>query len=110
MRRRRRPHHRREAHSDDRPGRRPARSPSRSPQRRYVFKLAPNAADTAGALTAELTRRNIRKVALLHSADSYGQEGLTALRGEFDKANIRPVRVEAVRPTDTDLDAARSRS
>ncbi|RZU78191.1 amino acid/amide ABC transporter substrate-binding protein (HAAT family) [Micromonospora kangleipakensis] len=72
-------------------------------QRRYVFKLAPNAADSAGALTTELTRRNIRKVAVLHSADNYGQEGLTALRGEFTKAGIRLLRAEAVRTTDTDV-------
>ncbi|WP_406040761.1 ABC transporter substrate-binding protein [Micromonospora sp. NBC_00898] len=78
-------------------------------QRRYVFKLAPNAVDTAGALTTELTRRNIRKVAVLHTADSYGQEGLAALRGEFTKANIRLLRAEAVRPTDTDLTSQVSR-
>ncbi|GAA4571451.1 ABC transporter substrate-binding protein [Micromonospora coerulea] len=72
-------------------------------QRRYVFKLAPNAADSAGALTTELTRRNIRKVAVLHSADNYGREGLTALSREFNKAGIRLLRTEAVRPTDTDV-------
>ncbi|SCL13275.1 amino acid/amide ABC transporter substrate-binding protein, HAAT family [Micromonospora rhizosphaerae] len=72
-------------------------------QRRYVFKLAPNAADNAAALTVELTRRNIRKVALLHGADNYGQEGLTALRGQFGKAGIRLLDAEAVRPTDTDV-------
>lgn len=72
-------------------------------ERKYVFKLAPNAADTAAALTAELTRQGIRKVAVLHSGDDYGQEGRTALDREFDKAGIRLVRAEAVRPTDTDV-------
>ncbi|WP_446216929.1 ABC transporter substrate-binding protein [Micromonospora sp. IBHARD004] len=72
-------------------------------QRRYVFKLAPNAVDSAGALTTELTRRNIRKVTVLHSADDYGQEGLSALRGEFTKAGIRLLGAEAVRTTDTDV-------
>ncbi|MFE9688492.1 ABC transporter substrate-binding protein [Micromonospora sp. NPDC005806] len=72
-------------------------------ERRYVFKLAPNAADSAAALTTELKRRGLAKVAVLHSADNYGQEGLAALQGEFDKARIRMVRAEAVRGTDTDV-------
>ncbi|GAB3953233.1 hypothetical protein GCM10027614_58320 [Micromonospora vulcania] len=42
-------------------------------ERRYVFKLGPNAADSAAALTTELRRRNIRKVGLLHSDDDYGR-------------------------------------
>ncbi|MGW4152321.1 ABC transporter substrate-binding protein [Micromonospora chersina] len=71
--------------------------------RRYVFKLAPNAADSAAALTTELTRRNIRKVAVLHSADKYGQEGLAALNSEFGKAGIKLTRAESVRTTDTEV-------
>ncbi|MEU5723207.1 ABC transporter substrate-binding protein [Micromonospora sp. NPDC047738] len=72
-------------------------------ERKYVFKLAPNAGDSAAALTAELARKGLRKVAVLHSADQSGQEGLTALRREFGKAGIRLLRAEAVRPTDTDV-------
>ncbi|MDG4804692.1 ABC transporter substrate-binding protein [Micromonospora sp. WMMD980] len=74
-------------------------------QRRYVFKLAPNAVDSAAALTTELTRRGIRKVAVLHSADGYGQEGLAALRREFDKTTLRLVADESVRTTDTEVSA-----
>ncbi|PZF91039.1 ABC transporter substrate-binding protein [Micromonospora deserti] len=72
-------------------------------ERRYVFKLAPNAADSAAALTSELRRKGIRKVGVLHSADDYGREGLAALRSEFDKARIRLVRAESVRGTDTEV-------
>ncbi|MET8836155.1 ABC transporter substrate-binding protein [Micromonospora sp. NPDC004540] len=72
-------------------------------ERRYVFKLAPNAADSAAALTTELTRRNIRKVAVLHSADKYGEEGLAALNGEFAKAGVKLARAESVRTTDTEV-------
>ncbi|WP_089155227.1 ABC transporter substrate-binding protein [Micromonospora sp. NBS 11-29] len=72
-------------------------------QRRYVFKLAPNAADSAAALTTELTRRQIRKVAVLHSGDGYGQEGLTALRREFGKTSVKLVAAESVRTTDTEV-------
>ncbi|GAA2704936.1 ABC transporter substrate-binding protein [Micromonospora olivasterospora] len=72
-------------------------------ERRYVFKLAPNAADSAAALTSELRRRGVRKAALLRSDDSYGEEGLTALRREFDKVDIKLVADEAVRTTVTDV-------
>ncbi|MEU1684471.1 ABC transporter substrate-binding protein [Micromonospora sp. NPDC005707] len=72
-------------------------------ERRYVFKLAPNAADSAAALTAEMVRRNIRKVAVLHSADKYGEEGLAALVSQFAKADIKLTRAESVRTTDTEV-------
>ncbi|MFF3851690.1 ABC transporter substrate-binding protein [Micromonospora sp. NPDC002575] len=71
--------------------------------RRYLFKLAPNAADSAAALTTELRRRGIRKVAVLNSDDSYGREGLDVLRREFDKANIKLLSDQAVKTTDTDV-------
>jgi branched-chain amino acid transport system substrate-binding protein len=71
--------------------------------RRYVFKLAPNAADSAATLTTELRRQGIRRVAVLHSDDDYGREGLTLLRGEFAKAGLRLVRYAAARNTDTDV-------
>jgi branched-chain amino acid transport system substrate-binding protein len=72
-------------------------------ERRYTFQLAPNADDSAATLTAELGRRGIRKVALLHSADAYGREGLTALDKQFDKSGIRLLSAEDVRTTDTDV-------
>ncbi|PZG10274.1 ABC transporter substrate-binding protein [Micromonospora craterilacus] len=72
--------------------------------RRYVFKLAPNAADNAGALTVELRRRNIRTVGVLRSDDAYGREGVQALRGEFDKAGIEVLAETSVRGTDTEVD------
>ncbi|GGM22862.1 MULTISPECIES: ABC transporter substrate-binding protein [Micromonospora] len=72
-------------------------------ERRYMFKLAPNAADSAAVLVDELGRSGIRRVALLHSDDNYGREGLTALRSELDKADIRLVRRSAVPTTATDL-------
>ncbi|RIV38665.1 ABC transporter substrate-binding protein [Micromonospora radicis] len=72
--------------------------------RRYVFKLAPNAADNAGALTVELRRRNIRTVGVLRSDDTYGREGAAALRGELSKAGIEVLAEASVRGTDTELD------
>ncbi|WP_433127319.1 ABC transporter substrate-binding protein [Micromonospora sp. CA-240977] len=71
-------------------------------ERRYVFKLGPNAPDSAAALTTELRRNNIRKVGALVSDDDYGQEGATALKSELDKANIT-FREQRVKTTDTDV-------
>ncbi|MFG1798869.1 ABC transporter substrate-binding protein [Micromonospora carbonacea] len=71
--------------------------------RRYLFKLAPNAADSAAALTTELRRRGIRKVTVLNSDDSYGREGLDVLRREFDKTNIKLLSDQSVKTTDTDV-------
>ncbi|MER5701354.1 ABC transporter substrate-binding protein [Micromonospora sp. NPDC002296] len=71
--------------------------------RRYVFKLAPNALDSAAALTGELRRLRIKKAAVLNSEDSYGQEGLAALRSEFSKADIRLVSDQEIKATETDV-------
>ncbi|MBX7265231.1 ABC transporter substrate-binding protein [Micromonospora sp. Llam7] len=73
-------------------------------ERRYMFKLAPNAADSAAALTVELRRRNIDTVGLLRSEGAYGQEGATALRREFGKVGIHVLTEASVRGTDTELD------
>ncbi|MEU6074370.1 ABC transporter substrate-binding protein [Micromonospora sp. NPDC047074] len=73
-------------------------------ERRYMFKLAPNAADSAAALALEMKRQGIRKAALLHTADTYGREGLVALTGELTKAGIDLVSDESVRTTDTEVD------
>ncbi|MEU5908324.1 ABC transporter substrate-binding protein [Micromonospora sp. NPDC047527] len=72
-------------------------------QRRYVFKLGPNAADSAAALTTELRRKNIRKVGLLYSDDDYGREGVVALRRELTKVNIKVAGEESVKTTDTEV-------
>ena len=72
-------------------------------ERRYMFKLAPNATDSAAALTAELRRGKVRRVAVLHSDDTYGKEGLAALEGELSKAKIKLLNAETIRPTDTDV-------
>ncbi|RAN93575.1 hypothetical protein GAR06_02330 [Micromonospora saelicesensis] len=71
-------------------------------ERRYVFKLGPNAPDSAAALTTELRRNNIRKVGMLVSDDDYGQEGATALKSELDKAKIT-LRQQRIKTTDTDV-------
>jgi branched-chain amino acid transport system substrate-binding protein len=75
-------------------------------ERRYLFKLAPNAADSSAALAAELRRKGITKVGLIHTDDVYGRDGLAAMTGELRKAAIELVPAEEVKSTDTDLAAA----
>ncbi|MEU4399356.1 ABC transporter substrate-binding protein [Micromonospora orduensis] len=72
-------------------------------ERRYMFKLGPNAADSAAALTSELRRKGVRKAGLLYSDDDYGREGAAALRRELAKTEIKPSGEQVVKTTDTDV-------
>ncbi|HET6534257.1 MAG TPA: ABC transporter substrate-binding protein [Actinoplanes sp.] len=71
--------------------------------RRYVFKLAPNAADSAAAMVADLVQNRIDKVAVLHANDLYGRGANDALYAQLKKAGIERTGVEAVKPTATDI-------
>lgn len=70
--------------------------------RRYMFKLGPNARDNAAAIIAELAADKIESVALLHTDDSYGEEGWKTLTAELP-GTIRLVGRRAVKATDTDV-------
>jgi branched-chain amino acid transport system substrate-binding protein len=48
-------------------------------QRRFVFKLQPNASDVAAALVDSVVAAGRRKIAVLATADDYGDAGLAAL-------------------------------
>jgi branched-chain amino acid transport system substrate-binding protein len=74
--------------------------------RRYVFKLAPNSADSAAALVSELKRVRAKRVAVLHSDDLYGRGGESAMRAELTKAGIAVTATSKVRPTDNDITQA----
>jgi branched-chain amino acid transport system substrate-binding protein len=78
-------------------------------KRQWVFKIGPNAADNAAALTAELVSAKKDRVAVLYTEDAYGQEGLDALTGPtgaLRKAGIEVAGRVGVRPTDTDVSQA----
>ncbi|MGI5212030.1 ABC transporter substrate-binding protein [Plantactinospora sp. CA-290183] len=74
--------------------------------RRYMFKLGPNAADTAAALAVELKRKRIKDVGLLRTDDGYGREGALALRGELAKLGIETSEMQQVKTTATDVSQA----
>ena len=71
--------------------------------RRYIFKVAPNAGDTAAALTSELRRAKAKTVGLLITDDPYGGNGLRAMTSELGKAGIDIVVTREVKTTDTDV-------
>jgi branched-chain amino acid transport system substrate-binding protein len=71
--------------------------------RRFLFKLAPNAADSAAALVTELRTAKAKKVALLHTADLYGRGGADAMRAELTKAGIALTDTRTVKPTDNEV-------
>jgi branched-chain amino acid transport system substrate-binding protein len=75
-------------------------------ERRYVFKLAPNAADGAAALADEVRRDQVKDVGLLFTDDPYGSDGQAAIRAELDKVGVKLAATRQVKSTDTDVSGA----
>ncbi|MFI5935690.1 ABC transporter substrate-binding protein [Actinoplanes sp. NPDC051494] len=71
--------------------------------RRYVFKVGPNSADNAAALTSELVRTGRKKVALLYSDDLYGRGAHEHMVSELTGAKLDISDELPVKPTSTDL-------
>ncbi|GGQ66375.1 ABC transporter substrate-binding protein [Couchioplanes azureus] len=71
--------------------------------RRYVFKLGPNASDSAAALVADLVRTRTKSVALLYSDDLYGKGGRARMATQLARAGIGVTRQLPVKPTATDV-------
>ncbi len=61
-------------------------------QRRFVFKLQPNASDIAEILVDSVVGAGKRKIAVLATADDYGDGGLAALATSAATAGISLVR------------------
>jgi branched-chain amino acid transport system substrate-binding protein len=72
-------------------------------ERRYVFKLTPDAEDSAVALLAELRTANVHNVALATTDDLNGADATGALTLQLAKANIPVVNKQFFKATDTDL-------
>jgi branched-chain amino acid transport system substrate-binding protein len=75
-------------------------------ERRYLFKLAPNAADSAAALVSELKRTKAKQIAALYTDDLYGRGGEAAMTAEITKAGITMTATARVKPTDNDITQA----
>ncbi|HEX6500247.1 MAG TPA: ABC transporter substrate-binding protein [Micromonosporaceae bacterium] len=89
--------------------------------RRYIFKVAPNAADSAAALASEIQHDDVTKIGLLTTDDAYGKTGREVMTQEIDKlkgtanSSARSWRKPSgpeiatsttIRPTDTDVSQA----
>ncbi|MFI5492600.1 ABC transporter substrate-binding protein [Actinoplanes sp. NPDC051859] len=72
-------------------------------ERRHLFKLGPNANDSAATLVAELSRTGTKRVALLYSDDLYGKGGHVRMAAQLDRAGIKVVNQLPVKPTATDV-------
>ena len=74
--------------------------------RRYIFKIGPNAGDSASALVAELRRQRVSSIALLSSTDLYGRGSERELRAELQKSGIKLKAATTVRAASTDVSQA----
>jgi branched-chain amino acid transport system substrate-binding protein len=71
--------------------------------RRYIFKLGPNAADTASALTQELGRAGIETLAVVATDDAYGDEGLREVIDSANRSQIEVVVQSQLAPEEDSL-------
>jgi len=75
-------------------------------ERRFVFKMAPNAFDSAAVLASELRRDGVDTAALVAGTDSYGQDGLDAMRDAAQRAEVEVVQAAQVSVDGSDAPAA----
>jgi len=76
-------------------------------ERPYIFKLGPNANDSAAALAREVKRTEPKAAALVVTDDAYGQDGRSALQSELSGIKLT---TSVVRLADTDLTQAIQRA
>jgi branched-chain amino acid transport system substrate-binding protein len=71
--------------------------------RPYVFKLGPNADDSAAALVDELKLARVHTVAIASTDDADGSEAVGAMTAQAPKANATIVNRALFKTTDTDV-------
>ena len=72
-------------------------------ERRYAFKIAPNPAEDAAVIGAELKRKNLGTVGLLYVNNVYGQDGEKSLTQEAAKVGVNVAHTEQFGPADTNM-------
>ena len=75
-------------------------------ERPYIFKLGPNAPDSAAAMVTELRRVRVASVAVLYADDLYGRGAAKSLTKKLSKTDITLNLTGAVRPAATDVTQA----
>ena len=71
--------------------------------RRYVFKLGPNAGDSATVLVGTLRDEIIHSVAVLSTDDINGADAVGAITGQASRASVNVVSKQTFHATDTDV-------
>jgi branched-chain amino acid transport system substrate-binding protein len=69
----------------------------------YVFKLSPDAADSANVLTGTLHQEGMRTAALLTTDDADGSDAVAAVGSQVSRANVNLVSKQFFKATDTDV-------
>lgn len=69
----------------------------------YLFKLGPNADDSASVLAALLHDESVRTAALLSTDDVNGSDAIAAISTQASRVNVNLVSKQIFKATDTDL-------
>jgi branched-chain amino acid transport system substrate-binding protein len=71
-------------------------------EKKFIFKIGPNAGDSASLLASQFKGDNVASVALLSTDDTTGHEALTALQVATGKANVTVAATEPFKPNAAD--------
>jgi len=75
-------------------------------ERRFIFKIGPNSADSAAALSSAMKTAGVKRVGVLHTDDLYGKGAQQAFAAEAAKDAISITGTVQVKATATDVTQA----
>ena len=78
----------------------------REPFNRYAVHVRASYNDETAAIVRQLTGMGIRRIAVFHQNDSYGQAGLSGVQQALKAQDLEPVATGTVERNSTDVDAA----
>lgn len=78
----------------------------REPFNRYAVHVRASYNDETAVIVRQLTGMGIRRIAVFHQNDSYGQAGLSGVQQALKAQDLEPVATGTVERNSTDVDAA----
>jgi branched-chain amino acid transport system substrate-binding protein len=78
----------------------------RQPGNRYAFHLRASYNDETALIVKQLTRLELKKIAVFHQNDAYGKAGLDGVTLALGKQNLKPVALATVERNSVDVAAA----
>ena len=78
----------------------------RDPFNRLVFHIRASYFDETELIVKQLTQLDLKKIAVFHQNDAYGQAGLKGVQRALEKRGLQPVAVATVERNSTDVAAA----